>query len=46
MERIGHSTTRAAMIYLHTTSEQRRKIADELSNQNGRPQSDLGGDGS
>lgn len=31
MERMGHSTTRAAMIYLHTTSEQQRKIADELS---------------
>jgi len=30
MERMGHSTTRAALIYLHTTSERQRRIADGL----------------
>ena len=27
MEHMGHSTTRAALSYLHTTSERHRKIA-------------------
>jgi integrase len=30
MGRMGHSTTRAALIYLHTTSERQRRIADGL----------------
>jgi integrase len=30
MERMGHSSTRAAMIYLHTTGERQRMIADAL----------------
>jgi hypothetical protein len=30
MERMGHSTTRAAMIYLHSTDERQRKVADAL----------------
>jgi integrase len=30
MERMGHSTTRAAMIYLHSTNERQRKVADAL----------------
>ena len=30
MERMGHSSTRAAMIYLHSTGERQRKIADTL----------------
>jgi integrase len=30
MERMGHSSTRAAMIYLHSTGERQRKIADAL----------------
>jgi integrase len=28
MERMGHSTTRAALIYLHSTDERQRTIAD------------------
>lgn len=28
MERMGHATSRAAMIYLHSTSERQRIIAD------------------
>jgi integrase len=31
MERMGHSSTRAAMIYLHSTSERQRALADTLS---------------
>jgi integrase len=30
MERMGHSTTRAAMIYLHSTDERQRTVADAL----------------
>ncbi|MGV9597151.1 tyrosine-type recombinase/integrase [Streptosporangium sandarakinum] len=30
MNRMGHSTTRAALIYLHTESERDRKIADGM----------------
>jgi integrase len=30
MERMGHSTTLAAMIYLHSTDERQRKVADAL----------------
>jgi integrase len=30
MDRMGHSTTRAALIYLHKTSGRDRKIADAL----------------
>ena len=30
MERMGHSTTRAAIIYLHSTDERQRKVADAL----------------
>jgi hypothetical protein len=30
MERMGHSTTRAAMVYLHSTDERQRKVADAL----------------
>jgi integrase len=28
MERMGHSTTRAAIVYLHSTDERQRKVAD------------------
>jgi integrase len=31
MERMGHSSARAAMIYLHSSDERQRKIADALS---------------
>jgi integrase len=31
MERMGHSSTRAALIYLHTTSERQRTLADAVS---------------
>ena len=31
MERMGHSSTRAAMIYLHSTSERQRALADTLN---------------
>ena len=31
MDRMGHSTTRAALIYLHKTAGRDRKIADALS---------------
>jgi integrase len=31
MDRMGHSTTRAAMIYLHGTDERQQAIADALS---------------
>jgi integrase len=30
MERMGHSTTRAAMIYLHSTDERQRALADAV----------------
>jgi hypothetical protein len=30
MERMGHSTTRAALVYLHSTSERQRAIADAV----------------
>jgi integrase len=30
MERMGHSTARAAMIYLHSSDERQRKVADAL----------------
>jgi hypothetical protein len=30
MARMGHSSTRAAMIYLHSTDERQRQIADAL----------------
>ena len=33
MDRIGHSTTRAAMAYLHRSDERQQAIADELSRQ-------------
>ncbi|NJC82145.1 hypothetical protein [Planosporangium mesophilum] len=32
MARMGHSSTRAALIYQHTAREQDREIADALSN--------------
>jgi hypothetical protein len=31
MDRMGHSSARAAMVYLHSTGERQRKIADALS---------------
>jgi len=31
MERMGHSSTRAALIYLHATAERQRALADRLS---------------
>jgi hypothetical protein len=31
MDRIGHSTTRAALIYQHRTSLRDKMIADEIS---------------
>jgi hypothetical protein len=30
MARMGHSSTRAALIYLHSTDERQREIADAL----------------
>jgi integrase len=30
MERMGHSTSRAALVYLHSTDERQRKVADAL----------------
>lgn len=30
MARMGHSSTRAAMIYVHSTDERQREIADAL----------------
>jgi hypothetical protein len=30
MARMGHSTTRTALIYLHSTDERQREIADAL----------------
>jgi hypothetical protein len=32
-ERMGHSTTRAATVYLHGSTERQQAIADELSRQ-------------
>lgn len=31
MDRMGHSSTRAVMVYLHSTGDRQRKIADALS---------------
>jgi len=31
MDRMGHSTARAAMVYLHATDERQRAIADALN---------------
>jgi integrase len=31
MERIGHSTTKAALVYLHSTSARQQAIADAIS---------------
>jgi hypothetical protein len=31
MERMGHSSTRAALIYLHASSERQRTLADAVS---------------
>jgi hypothetical protein len=33
MERMGHSSTRAALVYLHSTSERQLAIADAVSKQ-------------
>jgi integrase len=33
MERMGHSTARAAMVYLHGSNERQQAIADEVSRQ-------------
>ena len=33
MERMGHSSTRAALIYLHSTSERQRSLADAVGKQ-------------
>jgi integrase len=33
MERMGHSSARAALIYLHSTSERQRKLADAVGRQ-------------
>ena len=30
MERMGHASTRAALIYLHSTDERQRKLADAV----------------
>ena len=30
MERMGHASTRAALIYLHSTDERQRKLADTV----------------
>jgi len=39
MERMGHSTSRAALIYLHSTSARQYHLADAVT---GRAQSELG----
>ena len=39
MERIGHSTSRAALIYLHSTSDRQRQLAETVAV---RVQSELG----
>jgi len=33
MDRMGHSTARAAMMYLHGSNERQQAIADEVSRQ-------------
>jgi hypothetical protein len=33
MDRLGHSTSRAAMVYLHGSNERQQAIADELTKQ-------------
>jgi hypothetical protein len=33
MERMGHSSTRAALVYLHSTDERQRKLADAVGKQ-------------
>ena len=33
MDRMGHASTRAALIYLHASSERGRAIADHMSEQ-------------
>ena len=33
MDRMGHSTTRASLIYLHSTDERQRTIADTIDEQ-------------
>jgi integrase len=33
MERMGHASTRAALIYLHSTDERQRKLADAVGKQ-------------
>ena len=33
MERMGHTSTRAALIYLHSTDERQRKLADAVGRQ-------------
>jgi hypothetical protein len=33
MERMGHSSTKAALVYLHSTSERQQAIADAVSKQ-------------
>ena len=33
MERMGHSSTKAALVYLHSTSERQHAIADAVSKQ-------------
>ena len=30
MERMGHSSTKAALVYLHSTSERQRTLADAV----------------
>jgi hypothetical protein len=36
MERMGHSSTRAALIYLHSTTGRQRALADTLGVHRGR----------
>jgi hypothetical protein len=31
MERVGHSSSRAALIYLHSTSDRQRTLADAVA---------------
>lgn len=33
MERMGHSSTKAALVYLHSTSERQHAIADAVNKQ-------------
>jgi len=39
MERMGHSTSRAALVYLHSTSDRRHRLADAVA---ARVQAELG----